>query len=764
MADITKILASDTVILASTIQTITSDAIIPTTTTQIASSNGVVLATMVKTVSTDAFIKLPVIFQGAVQVTKPQEGEFLAETEVLNPIPSAPTNLVAVDVGLGDAINLSWVSSANFFNVYKKVGAVHTKLNANIISGTTTYMAGGLTTDVPVSFVVRAVNGIDQESVDSNVASATPTLDTNAPRFTNPTWTVHINDVLQPLAILDSVELAFGSEMSSASFSLPIDPRGTTPALGSTVKVTVNGKIIFKGPITVKSSSVDLNGLLMRYSCTSNILKLTESTLFSTDIYGANTIFNATIVPPDGKPFTRNPATVASLLSAWGISGAPAAYPGHIDVTDSTRLAAAELVLSRIGNYRLYHDMVTEITSVYAFGSHGLTTREFQFAKNIKSYNIDESTIDVVKQITLIGGVGTTHVTQMMSPQSMAASADPDGRLALNFVVSGAEIQNIQVFGLQREKDSVVYDDDIQVTLADFVGFGESSDAFKAAFGNTSFGWVNYDGTPLDNNATANRLFPHVKYTSHLSAQWTGLGAKVVYDGTSKATVYLNEVPKMWYSVFKNGPVKRVTVGQQSVSPSDTIDVQILLGYDWQAGSIRVEYDVATAPPVVVAGSGTPSRTITDSQYTITINPNITETGATVATRMNARALAELAQHNIPTLSGSITVLGDETIDLRTGVRVNGQVLEVGRVSHNFTEGYTTTIQLTNERFLRQTVFQDTIYTTKLVANKDERARKTVWYNFINEQQIKLKENLAAEKDKINKEASSSGKYALYQD
>ena len=752
-----------------TVQTINSGSFIGETNWGIIGSDSIVLVTTPKDLICDAFIRVPVILYGSVQVTKPETEDLFVQTDVSNPIPSAPTSLVAVDAGLGDAINLSWVSSASSFNVYKKVGIVYTKLNPNALTEGTSYLAGGLTTDVPVDFVVRALNGIGQESGNSNIATATPTLSTNAPRFTNPTYAVHINGTYWATAILESVELGFGNDLSTASFTLPVDPRGTTPGLNEPVIVYINGRLLFQGYTTIKTDSIDENGLVTRYTCHSNIIDLIKNTLYSTDVYSLATVFNATITPPDGFPFLRNFATADKILSKWGISGGPSEFPGHVDVTDQTRLAAAELVLSRIGNYRLYHDMETGATSVYQFGSGGTTIREFQFSKNIVSYKIDESFVDVVKQVTVIGGTGTIRKSQVVDA---TVGTDPDGRLALAFSVNATNIRDIQVYGMQKAKPSAIFDDDVQVCLADFESFTEFS------LGDNFFGWVDSQGNPIVNTSNDKNLYPMVKHIETYKACWTGLGAKIAYHGTANATVYLTEAPKMWKAITKTGNVKKVTIGKTSASPLDTLAVEILLGYDFTLGTIKVEYTYDVAPPVIVAGSGEPSRTITDSQYQIVQDPGLSfgyvstspgiahggsnNTADTLA-RMRTRALAELAQHNVPSLGGNITVIGDETINLRSAVRINGQSLEISHVSHSFQNGYTTTVTLTNEPFVKQRVFHPMVSISN--QTKDlEKNKKTSWYEFRNATLDKLKQELASQKDAIDKQAPFSGKYAIWGD
>ena len=754
-------------------------------------SDGSIYAITSQTIQSNAFIKMPVIFYGSAQITKPEIGTLYAQTDVANPIPSAPSSLVAVDAGLGDAVNLSWVSSALYFNVYKKVGIVYTKLNPNVLTGGTSYLVGALTSGVPVNFVVRALNGLGQESPDSNVTSATPTLDENATRFTNPTYQIYIDGTLWPTAILSSVELGFGSDLSTATFTLPIDPRESAPALDLPVIVYINGRRLFKGFISIKNDSVDSSGLQIQYICHSNIIELTKYTMYSTDVRSTNTMFNVPDTTPENMAILRNAASVNDILSKLGVSGGPNEYPGYVDITDQTPLAAAELVVSRVGNYRLYHDMVADTTSVYQFGSYGTTIRNFQFAKNIVNYKIDESYVDVIKQVTVIGAL--TKVTQTISVSPIGYT-DADGRMLMSFNVSGSNIRDIQVVGTQRAKPKVNYDEEIQVTLNDFVGVGTPSSEFQAAFEDTSFKWRSATGEVL-NSTNSKTLFPVVTSYSTYSPTRTALGAKVMYSDSDSATIFLNEIPKMWYGVFKKGNVKRATVGGKSATFSSqdtygnwstqdvfgnggTMEAEILLYYDFFTGTVEVQYTIDTPPPVVSEGSGEPSKSITDTQYEIINNATPLalsgwsnskfgstmyngSSNADVYGRMRARALAELAKAQNPPISGSVTVVGDETIDLRSAIKVKGQNLEVSHVSHSFQNGYTTTVSLTNEPFVKNINFAPQFYGNP---KTNEKSSKSIFWDVRTETYMKLKKELAGQKDTVDKNPSFSGKYAIYQD
>jgi len=261
-----------------------------------------------------------------------------------------------------------------------------------------------------------------------------------------------------------------------------------------------------------------------------------------------------------------------------------------------------------------------------------------------------------------------------------------------------------------------------------------------------------------------------------------GLGAKIVYTDSDNATIYLNEIPKMWYSIMKSGNVNRATVGQKSATfGGDTLFVEILQTYDFYTGTVEVEYTVDTPPPVVTEGSGIPSKSITDSQYEIILNQvgvplsgwssskfgndptGGSNNAGSVEYRMRVRALAELARASNPPVGGNITVVGDETIDLRSSVLIKGQLLEVSHVSHSFQDGFTTTVTLTNEPFVKNTVFAPVFYATA-TSPSTENKHKSWFEDTRSKSYMRLIKELASEKGSVDKQAASSGKFAIYQD
>ena len=179
-----------------------------------------------------------------------------------------------------------------------------------------------------------------------------------------------------------------------------------------------------------------------------------------------------------------------------------------------------------------------------------------------------------------------------------------------------------------------------------------------------------------------------------------------------KVRVFISDVPKVWFSntivTFvdkeKIGIVREVIEAgfSEFLGGPDKVKVSVLTQIQWGRGAIRVTYTEDETCPQVSSGSGIIERTITDSQYQIFVD-NISEppfdNETEVLNLMQERADAELDKLNRPSIGGTIIIPGDETVDLKSTVLVNGVKLDVTAVTHNFQRGYTTSIALTNEPF-----------------------------------------------------------------
>ncbi|TDI97016.1 MAG: fibronectin type III domain-containing protein [Deltaproteobacteria bacterium] len=842
-------------------------------------SDAIIFVTNEETIDSNGFIKEPLDFFATIQMDKNIEIDKNIETTVDNDVPSAPTGLIAVDGGNSDTINLTWTATNAFFNIFRKdTGPTFVKVNSLPVQGTS-YQVGGQTEGVAVTFIVRGINGLGQESPNSNEATATPTFNKDLERFSSPTYVVKINGTPESTAILEQVRLGFGSNLSTASFSLPRDFRpGGDPAINDDIDVLINSRLVFRGFITTKADALDEGGgFRVIYTCHSTIIELTEKALFEEELDEGITVFNVVKVKADnqvtegklraaqikGLPnvssntseilFFRN---ADQILKDLGITNGPTDFPGLIDITDLTTLEAAELVLNKVGNAKLYHDMSTGITSVYNFGSGGFTTRTFNFGKNIISYDVQETELETIDNITVIGAPIQIRKTVRIS--SFIDTVGKAGRHALQFDLSGKNIRDIQVLGFQKERPVVRFDDNIQVSLNDFgitelgnfsssfgkeqnstfkfskgseievetnsanktvtfknkggsikkrarsgdtfidpdtgekltVGFddrgnptltgqdtGQRTTTFTGTSNDSSSGNSNFGTSLFDKsrgrafsfkntrNFSANdlKLRPIIRSINRYSTERQPIGASLEYRGKDAVRVSLEEIPKIWAPSTKVGRVLKSRVGIQG-DPEGLVKVRVLLDYFFTTGPIEVEFTIDADPPKVTAGTGKRCRSITDGQYAI-LKDSVTgfNNEEDILKRMQTRADGELARLKDPQVSGSITVIGDETIDLRSSVNVNNLKLEVGSVTHSFVNGFTTIVQLTSEKFVQNIVILPLLKEPGVrQSDPREKIRKLFILNFETSELAQASRALASAKEELPKQPQDSGPFARY--
>ncbi len=571
--------------------------------------------------------------------------------------PTIPTGLFATDMQKGDLIRLRWTDDENYgYNVYRTAPGPRVKLNTYVITDNQ-YYVGNLTLLQPYSFVVVGVNGIDTESGDSNVASATPTIiDFQGQRYTTYSFSVKVNGVARAQTILESVELGYGTSPSTSKFYIPEDPITATnlPEIDDEVEIIVNGSSIFKGIIKNKEDVINIREKKVAYIAYSKVILQ-----------------------------TYNPTTWAQILAAQ------ADYYG-LNITDQNQLQAEETIANYIGNYRLYYNMQTDTTERYELGT-GYWNRGIVLGTNIVEYDITENNLNKITKVTVRGDRKRTRVA--WQPLSMYRrllnSVDYPGITITYYYnqIDAFNIGNIKVEAFQSVgQPEFEFDPEVSMIPSDY--------------GMTA--WE--DGTVGPKQKV-------VKFTNP-AADWRGAGARVDYvyekvgdkDVPISALIELTSSPRVYAARTSTGHAVRA-----GRTPEENVDLgwcRYALPNLVGGSGYRINYEYEEENPTEVSvGSGTPAITITDTQYKIFVN-NAPEAGelttdntAEVLAAMLARANGELAKFNLPELSGRIKIVGDETFDLKTQVQVKGQMLDVIRVVHNFVNGFTTELELTNEKF-----------------------------------------------------------------
>lgn len=625
--------------------------------------------------------------------------DFYCDTpSVVNNTPTIPTGLSATDIKKGDAVQLNWTADSNYsYNVYQTSPGPRTLMNGYVIpGGNTSYIVGGLTAGTTYTFVLVGVNGFGVESSDSSSANATPTFPdytAGADRIKQFTYDVKINGIRFNDAMLTTVELGYGTAPAVARFVLPRDPypavsvgysgysgqsdysgfawsgvSGTSgfsgfsglPTDGMSVEVVVNSRSIFKGKIKNIERQIGSNGKAVSYIAYSDIIKYMERSLTLGEVQSYKNSYN-------------------------------------IDCSDQTPLQAFETIANYLGNYRVYYDMNTGEISRYALGT-GFQTRKVELGKNVIEWAVTEDTVNVVKKVTVIGGVAkyrTSWTTPAWRPLGYGEQQD-----ILYETIIGWNISDVRVEACQSiSAPQIFYKEELSVVPSDFENRTEwpPSTVYFDAYGGT--GEQTVEGSveprkPVDGEVKA----PPV--------EWQGAGTQIEYDTVNyggqkvpvKATVILSSKPKVLTpdiqflgTATRKGRVTGEDYRLEDVSVANpTIERKANTRMSWTYED--------RFPSAISAGTGTPSRTVTDSSYQPYID-GITGERINPFPQMSQRAYGELAKVNRPVIGGRIQILGDETMQLKTLLDCQGVLLDIIRVTHNFTNGFTTDIELTNEKF-----------------------------------------------------------------
>lgn len=516
------------------------------------------------------------------------------------------------------------------------------------------------------------------ESGNSNTASVVPGYSSD--RFKKPTWSVKVNSVVVDDAILERVDIGYGSDMSSAVFTLPRSPSSSgLPAKNDLVEIIVNGKSLFKGKIKIIGKHIGRDGLRVTYTAYSNITDRNKNVVLSGS-------FNS-----DNSDYPGILFTVKGIFNRLGIpvENSPNVYPGDVDVTDQTELAAVESVLAKVGNYKLYYDMSDDSMEVYELGSGGVNQRSFLTGRTVLDMDMNVSVENIVSKVTVVGP--PTQITRRIPVTAGSLQTDSNGRRMVAFSLSGKNIRDIVVEGLTREQPKLEFSTNNVVSRAMLINPDPSLPEMSYDFDTD---------TPKFKYAVDEDDFKLRKVVlSHLnhSTGWSVMPVNIEQNGSDSVTVFLGEVPKIWYAKTIKGMVSNKVLDITPASGEST--VEIFDSYGYRVGALRVTYTVDGDRPVAWSGSGDIVRSITDSQYQIVINYATGYNNSSfVLAEMQNRAAAELDKLNVPEISGTFRILGDETVGLKQSVIFDSEVLDIMHVTHNFTRGFTTDVVVTNEK------------------------------------------------------------------
>jgi len=515
----------------------------------------------------------------------------------------------------------------------------------------------------------------------------TPTFDPSL--FTAPTWEIKVNSVTRPDVMLSSVELGYGTDISNATFTIHKDPSESGfPQHEDLVEVIVNGASLLKGKIKGITDRISSQGLTKVFTVLSNITTFQNNVVsIDKDHFNFDKNENGELIDEQNAP-----EILQSILGFIPI-GTPNEFPGEIHITDQTLLGAADSIIRKLGNYKIFYNQETDLIEFYRFGQGGEVTRLFVKGENIIDSSLTDNRQNVVNKLTLVGAPKAKRIEEVIGYSlNLPLRDDGTGVSRRSFTLEKSNVRDIRVLGSKRAAANIVYDKDIEVIPEDFIGAGNAEWPTPTIIAG---GYVEeYSG----GDSGFKRAVKEIGLTLPVLDDIT---VRPVYRSRNEVDVFLTEMPLLRDNILFSGLVSNRNIG---ILPLDgeTL-VRVKLGVSVFFGSIKVRYTFDEDRPTVIVGSGTVERTITDNQYQIFVDTVVGEefdNEDEVLAAMQERAQAEFEKLNRPSISGTITIVGDETVGLKSTVLVNGIKLDVVKVVHNFTSGFTTQIALTNEPFI----------------------------------------------------------------
>jgi hypothetical protein len=721
-----KDITSDAKVVERAQSTITSDSAIKHIEDSEILSDAKIVNRIQKTINSNTLIRAVKYFYGQLQARITSTKNFFAQVRVGQPVPIDPTGVVLTDLFTGDAVEITWTDSGNYgYNVYKDVGGVWTKLNSSVLVGATNYIAGALVTGVSYTFKIVGVNGLGVESAGVTGSKA-PTF--NAAHYTDAAYIVNISGVPLANVVLDTVELVYGPQYSTSRFHLNILPStvGLPTATKQEVTIYIRGRLVFTGRLVRRENSWTGSSLQVNYTAIDKSWDYTWTTPICAGFQGLGFGWGS-----DGL--------INSLLRGMGLpTGLPIKNSlQNSSFYDQTYREIMSSFASECGSWVTHTDEYG-IVRYYEYG-HPVFNRTYTLGVNILEYKDTTDVTDQVDKIVVRSPAGRSfeekYVSQtiqglLISSAEMTDVAEPnrsgspipssyDSSIPQPWLAGPTGWTRAGITGraqyIQTSYDSKPF---LAFSLA---GYTDISDLRIEAFVNdrpeiiepevnsagqqlevspTSVGETMWATGTTENRPCANRI---QKY----AAAWKPVSAQTVMVG---GTMYvrIDEIPVVFEDRIVQTSRTTSVISPSDASISSTDSNVMYMEEPWQRiASIRVTFTHAGMNSSGSYGAGTVQRSQLLSTY-----DELTDRAHEIYSRL---------QHD--TIQGSMSILGDETLTLRTHVNA----LEVMRITHDFSNGFRTHLDLTTpqnlyvleveKNYRDQVVSRDINLTTEAVFN-----------------------------------------------
>jgi len=658
-------------------------------------SDAYIVSRVQENIESDTYFKYFKDFNARLTLESDTYSDFNTQLKVNQDTPVDPTGLTATDLYTGEAIELSWTDTGNYgYNVYLDVGGSWVKQN-DIVILESEYVVGGLTANVTYTFKVVGVNGVDDES-SGVTTTGTPTYNLQT-LATVPDWKIYIDGVENTDAILDRVELVYGPEMSIADFHIKSNPStsGLPDADKQSVVIYINDRKVFTGDLVKRTNIYNPTELRVNYQALSSLWQYSR--------YPVTNNFNEF-----AKPWES-----VSNHTVLIYSGCPWALPyrkiyGPVNVAGYTKLDLMDNMATQAGNYKIHCDENGNV-SYYRIGN-AKYTRTLEVGKHILNQNLSVDKSDTVGQVRVHSDYERVTAYKEISYDGIEGAVRLDVSyyqlptpIEINLGYNQKQIQDVQVFARMGQPPRVTeYLTDIELQPGHCYEGVTSTVLTKWADGDvTEDGEVSYI-------AGSEGRYP-VKSYEEFEPEWQSFPATVEYaqDGQS-ATVKLQGTPVAYntkislytakfYSQDGSGNTVESTLPVYIWNKPTAYATEIVIVYSYLANRMSSSYGSSLAIRSYYEGVQPYSIDLPshiDSLYMPGVaRSNLSE----VQSYLTSKAISEYLRLSQDDNRGSITIIGDETLKLRT--KVND--MEVVRVTHEFTpsSGFLTHLDLTTEQF-----------------------------------------------------------------
>lgn len=682
-------------------------------------SNSKIVDRGVSSISSSMFISKSGIkrFYATTKTYKEATKNFYVTTILEQPTSIDPTDLSTLDLQTGEAVELKWTNTGNYgYNVYKDVGGSWVKLNSIVLVAGTSYIAGSLVTNVTYTFKVVGVNGAGVESTGVEVLG-TPTYSLDK-YSTAPNYQLYLDDVLQSDIILDNIELVFSPGYCTANWH--INTRPDTVGLPSpnkqVVKIVLNSRRVFTGYLLKREGRWTASDISVHYTAQGkswDYTWTTGSTRYKE--YRLTDMDYATMNLPGNGYGNR----LLLLNLGLPVLGLPAGYlDTNIDTKDMTLLDIMNNIGQQAGRYKVHEDFYGNVS--FYNEDLPLFTRTYTIGQNILSYT------DIIDQSAALTGVAVYSAFEEHTiSQSMESGfciknvLDPDEEskpvvlpgdnwtqhqnwiahemfcvdqsgkyYKTGSIAAPGKIVNVQAYGKSNEKPEIESPVTYSVTEGESAELEVFPDEVESNPYITKGQWGN-GGTEARKALSVSREY---------KPTWKSIG--ITWEpwlGQTHAHFRV-DVPIVYSPTIREASVKVYGVDPGSKKVREfTYNVSVLdEPIEWCGEIVLViTYEVASR---ITSSSGT--GPIWRSYHEEGIKPfsqvvtgpfNINENNFTaVSGYLNEKAKDYFNQYKSNVFQGQLTILGDETLDLRTCI--NGKFIQ--KIKHDFSQGFKTIVDL----------------------------------------------------------------------